>query len=45
MARAVCAKCRHAWTPRIPAPMECPKCKNRNWQKPSKTTRGDAKKA
>lgn len=26
-----CSKCGYQWTPRVPRPVECPNCKNRNW--------------
>jgi Zn finger protein HypA/HybF involved in hydrogenase expression len=27
-----CKKCEHEWTPRTSHPVQCPMCRNRNWQ-------------
>jgi len=31
-----CLKCSHKWIPRVAKPVECPKCKRRDWNKEKK---------
>jgi len=27
-----CTKCNYSWLPRVKKPVECPKCKRRDWE-------------
>lgn len=39
-----CIRCKHSWLPRIEArPVECPKCKSRNWDVPCAAQKGKVK--
>jgi len=31
-----CKRCHHKWTPRVPNPRECPRCKSPYWDKERK---------
>jgi len=36
MNKKICKKCKHEWIPRVVEPMECPRCKSRDWDKEDK---------
>lgn len=42
MEKNKCLICGHEWLPRTQRPVECPACKNRNWNQ-KKTTNGGMK--
>lgn len=31
MVNLTCNKCKHQWQPRIPTPIQCPRCKSYTW--------------
>lgn len=32
-----CLRCGHTWTPRVPAPVRCPRCCSTTWHTPRQT--------